>query len=43
MVTMAVEKRFLNYKEAKTEFNGKWLLFDNRDFPSSDDMGYVIA
>ena len=43
MVTMTVEKRVFNYKEAKTEFDGKWLLFDNRDFPPSDDMGYVVA
>jgi len=43
MVTMATEKRVLNYREAKAEFDGKWLLFDNRDFPPSDDMGYVVA
>jgi len=43
MVTIAAEKRVLNYKEAKAEFDGRWLLFDNRDFPPSDDMGYVVA
>ena len=43
MVTMATEKRVLNYREAKIEFDGKWLLFDNRDFPPSDDMGYIVA
>ena len=43
MVTITTEKRALNYKEAKTEFDGRWLLFDNRDFPPSDDIGYVVA
>ena len=43
MVTMATEKRVLNYREAKVEFNCRWLLLDKRDFPPSDDMGYVIA
>jgi len=43
MVTFTKEKRVLNYKEAKAEFDGRWLLFDNRDFPPSDDMGYVVA
>ena len=43
MVTMATEKRVLNYKEAKAEFDGRWLLFDKRDFPPSDDIGYVVA
>jgi len=43
MITMAAEKRILNYREAKTEFDGQWLLLDKRDFPPSDDMGYVVA
>jgi len=43
MVTMATEKRVLNYREAQTEFDGRWLLLDKRDFPPSDDKGYVVA
>jgi len=43
MVTMATEKRVLNYREAMTEFDGQWLLLDKRNFPPSDDMGYVVA
>jgi len=43
MVTITTDKRVLNYKEAKAEFDGRWLLFDKRDFPPSDDMGYVVA
>ena len=43
MITMATEKRVLNYREAKAEFDGRWLLLDKRDFPPSDDMGYVVA
>ena len=43
MVTISAEKRVLNYKEAKAEFDGQWLLFDKRDFPPADDMGYVVA
>jgi len=43
MVTMAVEKRVLNYREAKAEFDGRWLLLDQREFPPADDKGYVVA
>jgi len=43
MVTISTEKRVLNYKEAKAEFDGRWLLFDKRDFPSAEDKGYVVA
>jgi len=43
MVTMATDRRVLNYREAKAEFDGRWLLFDKRDFPPADDMGYVVA
>ena len=43
MVTMAVEKRVLSYKEAMVEYDGQWLLLDKRDFSPSDDMGYVVA
>jgi len=43
MVVMATEKRVLNYREAKIEFDGRWLLLDKRGFPPSDDMGYVVA
>jgi len=43
MVTMASEKRVLNYREAKAEFDGRWLLLDQREFPPADDKGYVVA
>ncbi|MCL1836508.1 MAG: hypothetical protein FWG46_03055 [Treponema sp.] len=43
MVTMATEKRVLNFREAEAEFDGRWLLFDKRDFPPEDDIGYVVA
>jgi hypothetical protein len=43
MVTMATEKRILNYREAKAEFDGRWLLLDKRDFPPAEDKGYVVA
>jgi hypothetical protein len=43
MVTMATEKRILNYRDAKVEFDGQWLLLDKRDFPPEDDKGYVVA
>ena len=43
MVTMATEKRVLNYREVKAEYDGRWVLFDKRDFPPEDDMGYVVA
>ena len=43
MVVMATEKRVLNYREAKEEFDGRWLLLDKRDFPPSEDKGYVVA
>jgi len=44
MVTMTEEKnRVLNYREVKAEYDGHWVLFDHRDFPPEDDMGYVVA
>jgi len=44
MVTMTEEKkRVLNYLEVKAEYDGRWVLFDQRDFPPEDDMGYVVA
>jgi len=43
MVTMVSEKRVLNYLEAKAEFDGRWLLFDKREFPPEEDKGYVVA
>jgi len=43
MVIIAAEKRVLNYREAKIEFDVRWLLLDKRDFPPADDMGYVVT
>jgi hypothetical protein len=43
MVTMVTEKRVLNCREMKAEYDGRWVLFDHRDFPPEDDMGYVVA
>jgi hypothetical protein len=43
MVTMATVKRVINEREADIEFDGQWLLLDKRDFPPSEDKGYVIA
>lgn len=43
MVTMVTEKRVLNYREVKAEYDGHWLLFDKRDFPPEEDTGYVVA
>jgi hypothetical protein len=43
MVTMVAEKRVLNCREVETEYDGRWVLFDKRDFPPEDDMGYVVA
>jgi len=43
MVTMNTDKRVLNYLEVKAEYDGHWVLFDQRDFPPEDDMGYVVA
>ena len=44
MVTMTEEKnRVLNYLEVKAEYDGRWVLFEHRDFPPEDDMGYVVA
>ena len=43
MVTMVTEKRVINSREADVEFDGQWLLLDMREFPPSDDKGYIIA
>ena len=43
MITMVSEKRVINSREADVEFDGRWLLLDMRDFPPSDDMGYLVA
>ena len=43
MVTMNTEKRVLNCLEVDAEYDGRWVLFDHRDFPPEDDTGYVVA
>jgi len=43
MVTMAKEKRAINERDAAVEFDGRWLLLDKRDFPPSEDTGYIVA
>jgi hypothetical protein len=43
MIKKKTKKRVLTYKEAMIEFDGQWLLLDKREFPPSDDMGYVVA
>ncbi|GBU22170.1 hypothetical protein R80B4_02075 [Fibrobacteres bacterium R8-0-B4] len=43
MITMATEKRVINERDAKAEFDGRWLLLDERDFPPAEDTGYIVA
>jgi len=43
MVTMATERRVIDERAAAVEFDGRWLLLDKREFPPSEDMGYIIA
>ncbi len=43
MVTMATEKRAINERDAAVEFDGRWLLLDERAFPPSEDTGYIVA
>ena len=43
MVTMVTEKRVLNCREVEAEYDGRWVLYDQRDFPPEEDTGYVVA
>jgi len=43
MVTMATERRVIDEREAASEFDGRWVLLDKRDFPPAEDMGYIVA
>ncbi|MDR0473494.1 MAG: hypothetical protein LBH43_07485 [Treponema sp.] len=43
MVTMVTEKRVLNCREVEAEYDGRWFLYDQRDFPPEEDTGYVVA
>jgi co-chaperonin GroES (HSP10) len=43
MVTEINDRKVLSYPEAKAKYDGHWLLFDKRDFPPEEDMGYVVA
>ena len=43
MVTELTEKCALNCREVEAEYDGRWFLFDQRDFPPEEDMGYVVA
>jgi hypothetical protein len=43
MVTMVTEKRVLNCLEVEAEYDGRWVLYDQRDFPPEQDTGYVVA
>jgi hypothetical protein len=41
---MVTEKRILNYcREVDAEYDGRWVLYDQRDFPPKEDTGYVVA
>ena len=37
MVTMVTEKRVLNCLEVETEYDGRWFLYHQRDFPPVED------
>jgi hypothetical protein len=43
MVTMVTERRVLNCRQVDAEYDGRWVLFDHRDFPPEEDTGYVVA
>jgi hypothetical protein len=43
MVTMVTEKHVLNCREVDAEYDGRWVLYDQRDFPPKEDTGYVVA
>jgi hypothetical protein len=43
MVTMVTERRVLNCREVDAEYDGRWVLFNYRDFPPEEDRGYVVA
>jgi hypothetical protein len=43
MVTMVTEKRVLNCRQVDAEYEGRWVLFDHRDFPPEEGTGYVVA
>jgi len=43
MVTEVMEKRVITEKDARSEFDGRWVLLDERDFPESEYRGYLVA
>jgi hypothetical protein len=40
---MVTEKRVLNCRQVDAEYDGRWVLYDQRDFPPEEDTGYVVA
>jgi len=43
MVIEVTEKRIIDEKEVRVEFDGQWVLLDERDFPPSQSTGYLVA
>lgn len=43
MVTEVKEKRIITEKEARAEFDGQWVLLDERNFHPSECIGYLVA
>jgi hypothetical protein len=43
MVTEVTEKRVITEKDARAEFDGRWVLLHESDFPESEYRGYLVA
>jgi len=43
MVIEVTEKRIITEKEARIEFDGQWILIDEREFPVSKSTGYLVG
>jgi len=43
MVVEVKEKRIITRKEARVEFDGRWILLDERNFPRAGCTGCLVA
>jgi uncharacterized circularly permuted ATP-grasp superfamily protein len=43
MVTEVTEKRIMSHRQVNAEFDGKWVVLDERDFSPPGGQGYLVA
>jgi hypothetical protein len=43
MITEVTEKRVMSHQQVNAEFDGRWVLLDEREFSPPGGKGYLVA